>query len=457
MPKIDYEKILNRCLSKRVDFAEIFYENTKANNTYLLNDKIDRIETDIKRGIGIRLAYKDREVYLSTNNLEENNINRLIDELLKSFEDGRIIDDVKLSRVEHNKCCGSKEDIPFDLKSKLLHRINKYAKEKDNRINQVQIKLFEEFQNVEIANSKGNITSDLRTRKRMDLFIYIKDKDKLESTSKRIAYNSSYDEMLNIDYEKIVDELVEELYEKLESVPCVGGQMPVVIGNGFGGVIFHEACVHPLEASTIARNSGIFVGCLGKKIASDKVTIIDDGTLKNEWGSTNIDDEGNPTQRNVLIENGILKSYLIDELNGRKMGQSQTGSSRRESYLYSPTSRMNNTYLDKGNDKIEDMIKSIKFGLYAKRMGGGSVEPITADFNFAVTHGYIIRDGKICEPISDACLIGNGKDILKNVEMVSDDLELSSGYCGASSGYVPTHVGEPTIKVSNILVSGVSE
>jgi len=235
---------------------------------------------------------------------------------------------------------------------------------------------------------------------------------------------------------------------------CKAGSYPVVIDNGFGGVIFHEACGHSLEATSVAKGNSVFSGKLGQKIAADCVTAIDDGTLKNEWGSLNMDDEGTPTRKNILIENGILKSYLIDTLNGKKMGMASTGSSRRQNYRFAPTSRMTNTYIDAGKMKRDDIISSTDFGLYAKQMGGGSVNPGTGEFNFAVVEGYMIRNGQISEPVRGATLIGKGSEILMNIDMIADNLAMAQGMCGSISGSIPTNVGQPAIRVAKITVGG---
>jgi TldD protein len=195
-------------------------------------------------------------------------------------------------------------------------------------------------------------------------------------------------------------------------------------------------------------------GKLGQKIANEKVTAIDDGTIPGAWGSVNIDDEGNPTQRNVLIENGVLKNYMIDRLGSRRMNMPMTGNSRRQGYAYEPTSRMTNTYIANGPDKNEDIIASIEYGLYCKEMGGGSVNPLTGAFNFAVREGYIVRNGKICEAVRGASLIGTGSQILKDIDMVGQNLATGQGMCGSSSGSVPTDVGQPLIRVSEITVGG---
>ena len=205
--------------------------------------------------------------------------------------------------------------------------------------------------------------------------------------------------------------------------------MTVAIDNGFGGVIFHEACGHSLEATSVAKGNSVFTGKLGEQIASTKVTAIDDGTIPNAWGSLNIDDEGTPTQKNVLIENGILKSYMIDKLNARRMGMKVTGSGRRQSYKYAPTSRMTNTYIANGDNTPEEIIASISDGLYAKKMGGGSVNPVTGEFNFAVSEGYLVKNGEIQEPVRGASLIGKGSEILMNIDMVGNNMTQGQGMC----------------------------
>ena len=260
-----------------------------------------------------------------------------------------------------------------------------------------------------------------------------------------------YDE---IDLNEMAEEAARSAVTMLKADFCPGGKMPVVIDNGFGGVIFHEACGHSLEAATVAKNASVFRDKLGEKIASEKVTAIDDGTIQNEWGSINIDDEGAEGRKNILIENGILKSYIVDQFNGKKLGMSSTGSSRRESYKFAPVSRMTNTYIEKGEDNAEDIISSTDYGIYAKYMGGGSVNPVTGEFNFAVNEAYMIRNGKIAEPVRGATIIGKGTEVLMNIDMVSDNLRLAPGMCGASSGSVPVDVGQPMIRVNNITVGG---
>lgn len=455
-----FEDLVNKALDKGADFSEVFYENKYTNNYLFISSKIDKITPKFTNGIGIRISKNNKKVYGSTNELDDNSINNLINDLNSIYNGNRVVGYINLIEEKNeNKYKPIINLDTFDIskKKELFKRIDDYARSKDKNINQVQIKLFEENQDVIIANSNGKYVSDNRIRIRLDLYIFINVDGKMEMSYSRFATMGGYEFLDKINFEEEIDKLIKETNDKIIAKPCLGGEMPVVIASGFGGVIFHEACVHSLEAETIAKNSGPFANKLGQCVASKKVTLIDNGTLNNEWGSVNIDDEGNKTKKNILIENGILKSYLVDELNSKVMNTSITGSGRREDYTYPPTARMNNTYLEVGTDTKEDMIKSIKYGLYAHKMGGGSVNQDTSDFNFAVTSAYMIRDGKIAEPVSDVCLIGNGSEIIKNVEMVGNDLSHDPGYCGASSGYVPTNVGQPTIKISKILVAGKDE
>jgi len=230
--------------------------------------------------------------------------------------------------------------------------------------------------------------------------------------------------------------------------------MPVIIDGGFGGVIFHEACGHSLEATGVALGNSEFCGKLGQTIASPIVTAIDDGTLPGEWGSTNIDDEGTPTTKLVLIENGVLKNYMIDRLNARRMEMPVTGSARRQDYTFAPTSRMRNTYIAPGNDDENEMIATAGTALYCKKMGGGSVNPVTGEFNFAVGEGYLVKDGKIDRPVRGATLIGKGADTLMKIDRVGKKMWMAQGMCGSLSGSVPTNVGQPRIRVSSMTVGG---
>lgn len=456
MNKVTLESIFNKILSKEVDFCETFEEDSTTKVYKLLNSKLDRINYNHLKGIGIRIANNNDIVYGYSNKLDDDSINNLVNNLTKNFSNNRKLSDITLNdlkvyktnvKIKHN-------ELLDDKKKEFLYNIDKIARSYSDKVVQVDASFYEYDEKVTIANSSSNYVEDNRILTRLIINIVAESNNKQTNSMKTFGLSGGYELLDIIDIEKEVTSLAESAVKKLTAKSCPSGEMPVIIGPGFGAVIFHEACGHSMEATTVALGTSVLSGKLGEKVASDKVTIIDDGTLNNYWGTTNVDDEGNPTKKNILIENGILKGYLIDELNNRKMNMNITGSGRRENYKYAPTSRMNNTYLAPSTDKIEDMIKSIDYGIYATNMGGGSVDPVTGDFNFAVNEAYLIENGKVTDMVLGGSLIGNTLDILKNVEMVSNDLSFDTGFCGSKSGSVPVTIGEPTIKVSKILVGG---
>jgi TldD protein len=329
------------------------------------------------------------------------------------------------------------------------------AKEYHESIRQVSGTLLDVDHRILVATSEGLYTQDRQIRTRL-VISAVSEMDGQTQTGAFAPGRKMGLEMFDtIDPKAVGLRAATQAVTMAGAGYCPARVMPVAIENGFGGVIFHEACGHSLEASSVAYGRSQYTtDKLGQQIANPKVTAIDDGTIPNAWGSVNIDDEGRPGQKNVLIEKGILKSYMIDGFNARRMGMAPTGSGRRQSYSYVPTSRMTNTFIAPGEDKNEDIIKSIEFGLYAKDMGGGSVNPVTGEFNFSVSEGYLIRNGEICEPVRGASLVGKGSEILHNIDMVGNNLDHGQGMCGSSSGSVPTSVGQPLIRVSSITVGG---
>lgn len=456
MNKKTLQLLLDNIIESEVDFGEIFYENTLVKTYEVIDSKLDTINSRITHGVGIRLAHNNDIIYGYTNDLKKKSLYELVSRIKNNFSNNRLIKEVNLERlkISKDKSVIKHNDMDDNKKKEYLLNIDKLARSIDSRIVQVDTVFYESDSEVIIANTNNTYVKENRPLTRLNITIIAKDDKRQTKSSKSYGISGGYELLDEIDIKKEVENLATSAIKKLSAKPCPSGEMPVIIGPGFGAVIFHEACGHSMEATTVSYNTSILSGKLNEKIASSKVSIIDDGTLKSKWGTTVYDDEGNKTRKNVLIKNGVLKGYLIDYLNNRKMNMAITGSGRRESYKYAPTSRMNNTYLVKGHDKIEDMIKSVKYGIYAVNMGGGSVDPVTGDFNFAVNEAYLIENGKITDMILGGSLIGNTLDILNNVSMVSDDLSFDTGFCGSVSGNVPVTIGEPTILVSKILVGG---
>ena len=450
-------RVLQKAVSTGADYAEIFAENTVNHNISMIADKVDAIRDTVIAGAAIRVYKGMRSVMASTIDTSEAGLLACAEKAAGALGEGTAAIDIVLKErifgdIHPVKICPA--SASNREKIEILKQAYFAAKEYDPAVVQATGNLLDVDHQILIANTEGIYAQDRQIRTRIAASA-VADKGQGTQTGSCSPGRRMGLEMFDfIDPKDVGIKAAKQAVTMAGAGYCPAGVMPVAIDNGFGGVIFHEACGHGLEASSVAYGQSVFAGKLGQKIANEKVTAIDDGTIPNAWGSINIDDEGTPAQRNVLIENGILKSYMIDKFNGRRMGLPSTGNSRRQSYAYTPTSRMTNTYIAAGDDKNEDIIASIEYGLYAASMGGGSVNPVTGEFNFAVNEGYIVRNGKICEPVRGASLVGKGSEIIQNIDMVGSDMDMGQGMCGSSSGSVPTNVGQPLIRVSTITVGG---
>jgi TldD protein len=378
--------------------------------------------------------------------------------LAKSFQGERLITVEKINKVRVKNAHVYERplsEVSREEKIALMKEAHEVISSYDKRIVRIQCSFMNNRKVVTIFNSDGKQFDDFKERGRMAFVAIASENGKIETSFEGPGATAGMEFFTaKISVRDTAKRVAELAIKMLTAAECPSGKMPVVIGNGFGGVVFHEACGHSLEATAVAKKLSVFSDSLGKQIASPLVTAIDDGTIANGWGSNNIDDEGNPTQRNVLIKDGICTSFLVDSFNGRRMNAKANGACRRESYKYEPTSRMSNTFIAAGNSTHEEIIAATKLGLYAASMGGGSVNPATGEFNFSVSEAYIIRDGKIAEPVRGATLIGSGADILMKIDMVGNNLQRAQGMCGSVSGSIPADVGQPTIRVSEILVGG---
>ena len=450
-------KVLKVCLATGADFAEIFYETTKKNSIVMMNKMIKSSDTSVVNGVGIRVLKDLQEAYGYTNEVDEESLIKLATTLASSYNDAPLGIEFELTYTETPKMSTISrysKDIPNSEKVKYLTELSDAAYAHDPRIIQAMASLTDETQEVTIYNSNGLWKSEVRNHQRVTGNAVAKDGDKMEAYGDSYGGNFGVDYFDRYDFAKFGSELAAGAIGQLSAVDIPGGVYDVVIHNAFGGVIFHEACGHSLEATSVAKNLSVFSGKLGTPIAAPCVTAIDDGTIMDEWGSAGMDDEGNTTRKNVLIKDGILTGYMIDSRNARRMKMDATGSSRRESYKFSPTSRMTNTYIDNGDSTFEEIIAATEKGIFAKKMGGGSVNPVTGEYNFTVNEGYMIENGKITYPIKGATLIGNGKDTLFKIDMVANNRSFGYGVCGSRSGSVPACVGQPTIRVKNMTVGG---
>jgi TldD protein len=449
--------ILTAAMSTTGDFAELYVENCVSSNLLMLNGVVEKSDWGIDIGCGIRIFSGLGAVYAYTNDLSPESLLKLAKEAAQAVTKGgggtvAALVERKLTNIHIIKQLPDKSQKKQVVE--LLRRGSASAFAYDKLITQTSCSFADTIKDVLVANTEGVWAEDRRVRSRVSVSAVASSENEKQTGGHSPGGHVGFELFDRLDMEQLGRDSAEIAVKMLKADLCPGGKMPGVIDNGFGGVIFHEACGHSLEATSVAKGASVFAGKLGQQIANEKVTAIDDGTMAGEWGSQLFDDEGTPTQRNVLIENGILKSYLVDKLNGKKMGTPSTGSSRRQNYRFAPTSRMTNTFIAPGKDSAEDIIGTTKYGLYAKKMGGGSVQPATGEFNFSVTEGYMIRDGKIAEPVRGATLIGKGSEILLNIDMVSDNFSMEQGVCGSLSGMVPTNIGQPMIRVKEIIVGG---
>ncbi|MCD4795720.1 MAG: TldD/PmbA family protein [Candidatus Cloacimonetes bacterium] len=451
------EKVIDKALSNGADFAEVFAENSYISRISFNDSKTKQSIAGKDFGAGVRVFYGTTAIYAYTNDLSEISLLAAADAVSKAANGNsnkKIIDLTKKTFEDIHPILIPNNTISKEEKIDFIRKINKASRDFNDQITQVDINMLEKMQHIMIANSEGLWAEDDRNYTRIYVTSIASKGSEKQTGSEGPGAFKGYEFIQKIDPEELGRKTARMAVTMLNAEYAPSGNFPVVIDNGFGGVIFHEACGHALETTSVAKGASVFTGKIGKQIANPVVTAIDDGTIANEWGSENIDDEGLPTKKTVLIEKGILKSYMVDKMGGIKTGYEPTGSGRRQSYKFAPASRMRNTYIAAGKNKLEELITSVDNGIYAKKMGGGSVMPGTGNFNFSVAEGYLIKHGKITTPIRGATLIGNGADVLHKISMVADNLDMAQGMCGSVSGSIPTNVGQPAIKVDEILVGG---
>ena len=452
-------KIFEAGRSAGADFVEIYEEETRSSSLGLKSNHIESATAGTEYGIGIRLIYGTEVLYGFTSDDSEDALIKLVRTLSfgrvagtysspLEFAPEKRIADYNVDAFKDPRILGQA------VKQDFLFRADKAARALSEKVVQVGASVTDSCSTIRLLNSEGLNLSMNRARLRVNVTVTAAAGTERLTTHEAPGALGGYELLANDSPEELATDSADRVLRMLSAGYIKGGQMPVVMGNGFGGVIFHEACGHPLETESVRRGASPFCGKIGEAIGQPCLTAIDDGTLDGVWGSLKFDDEGTPTQRTTLIENGILKTYMSDRVGAKEVGIGLTGSARRESYKYAPVSRMRNTFIAPGKDSFESMIASVDEGLYAARMAGGSVNPATGEFNFAVDEGYVIRNGKICEPVRGAVLIGKGHEIMPRISMVGSDWDVSAGVCGASSGHVPVTVGQPTIKVDQILVGG---
>ncbi len=453
------EKVLQRSLESGGDFAEVFFEDSRFESINVGAGKVKSINSEVVSGVGIRVMKGCFYAYAATNDLSEAGLLKAAAEAAAAIKEKTIISDIRLLRdVSENKhkCLKTPFSLPKADKIDILHHAAETALKADERIKRADGSIGESFRRILVANSEGLWAEEERYRNTFRLMAIAEDGNSRYSSFFSRARTDGLDFYLHGGLDTDINKMAEASVRMLYSENCPAGRMPVVLMQGRGALLFHEACGHSLEATAVAKKTSVLYGRQGQQIANEQITLMDDGTMPGMWGTTAIDDEGNKTRNNVLIENGILKNYLVDKFNGRLMKAEANGCSRRESYLIPPTSRMNNTYLAGGKYVSEEIISSVKNGLYVVDFSGGSVDTASGNFNFSANQAYLIENGKITKPVRGAKLVGNSAEVLMNIDMVGNDFVMDKGLwtCGSLSGKVPVSHGMPTVRIAEMTVGG---
>ncbi len=465
------EKILDTA-GASADFAEVFCEDTQRTQITGSKDGVEKSTLGKESGVGIRVFSGLRCYYASTNDQREENLLRLAKELAALCKGkkgdrqvlGPLIDysgDPSSATWtgegdEEIRSGGSQQmrERDYQRKVDLIRMAAEAGMEYDPEIVRVKAHYLDEDKHILIANTEGLLAVDRQRKTRMMINVFAHYAGQIQRGFYGPGAMAGLEFYEKMDVRAAARKAAAAAKDAVHAQPCPGGVMTVVVGNGFGGLMFHEACGHSLEASSIARGNSEFCGKLGCQVASPVVTLIDDGSMPGEWGSIHMDDEGTPARRNILIENGILKSYLVDKLDGLRMGVPSTGSGRRQNYRFPPQARMTNTYIAPGKESPQEIISDTEMGLYVGNINGGSVNPVTGEFNFNTTECRLIENGKLTNCVRGATLIGTGGQVLRNVDRVGDDFLLGQGYCYNDSGAIYICAGQPTIRVQNMIVGG---
>ena len=456
-------RALNEIKAHQVDEADLYFQYTRSEGWSLEEGIVKTGSFSIDQGVGVRAVSGEKTAFAYSDDISEAS-------LLDAARTVRTISaqaQTKRAKVATKKIASSRSLYPgvdpilsmdSTTKVELLGKVEKLARAKDPRVIQVMAGLASEYDVVLVARADGTLAADVRPLVRLSVSVIAEQKGRRESGSSGGGGRFGLAYFSDAQIEQYVDEAVHAALTNLEARPAPAGEMTVVLGSGWPGILLHEAIGHGLEGDFNRKGSSAFSGRIGQRVAAKGVTVLDDGTIADRRGSLNVDDEGNTTQRNVLIEDGILKGYIQDAMNARLTGVAPTGNGRRESYANVPMPRMTNTYMLGGDKEPEEIVKSIKKGLYAVNFGGGQVDITSGKFVFSASEAYWVENGKIMYPVKGATIVGNGPECLKRVSMIGNDMKLDSGVgtCGKEGQSVPVGVGQPTLRIDGLTVGGTA-
>lgn len=459
----DFDRAMSEIFRHRVDYADLYFQYTRSEGWSLEEGIVKTGSFSISQGVGVRALAGEKTAFAYSDTLSSDailNAARAVREIAGAGQQRRVA--ASAPRAEGRQALYDGSDplasLAAERKVDLLERVESMARRRDPHIVQVMAGLGMEYDVVMVVGSDGRQRADVRPLVRLSLTVIAERNGRRETGHAGGGGRTGLGYFTDDVLQSYVDRAVHEAMVNLEARPAPAGEMTVVLGSGWPGILLHEAVGHGLEGDFNRKGSSAFAGRLGERVASKGVTVVDDGTLAGRRGSLNVDDEGNDTQRTVLIEDGILRGYLQDTLNARLMGVSPTGNGRRESFAHLPMPRMTNTYMLAGKEDPQEIIRSVKRGLYAANFGGGQVDITSGKFVFSASEAYMIEDGQIAYPVKGATLIGNGPDALTRVSMIGHDMQLDSGVgtCGKEGQSVPVGVGMPTIRIDGLTVGGTA-
>ncbi len=459
LSKGDLQEILQLAVAKGGDFADVFIEEKKTVGIACEADKIERINSGIDVGAGIRVISGDTTAYAYTNDVSKEGLAQIAKIAGSASAGGKkdvTVDLREVKPVVDFAISEMPDGVSIDDKVEIVNRANKTARAFDRRVKQVTVGMADVIQNVVIANSEGDYVEDQRVRTRFMINTVALDGGVIQTGYNAVGGFAGFELFREYSPEDVAAEAAGRAVKMLEAQPAPAGKMAVVMAGEAGGTMVHEACGHGLEADLVQKKLSVYANRRGEKVASDLVTVVDDATIKGKYGSFRFDDEGCPGQKTVLIKNGVLEEYMYDRLTAMREKRESSGNGRRESYQDKPIPRMSNTYIAPGKDDPEKIIRHVKNGLLVKKMGGGQVNTTNGDFVFDVAEGYLIKDGEVAGPVRGATLTGNGPEVLKIVDMVGSDLGYTIGTCGKDGQGVPVSDAQPTIHIPEIIVGGTA-
>ena len=449
---------IQRALRHGGDFAEVYVEDRRSLSLALDDGKIERTSGGHDYGAAVRLTVGDRTYHAYTDEVTEADLNAAADAVAAAIGAGVAGSAAELGNLRSEPGLHAvgrpPQAVAIDDKAALLREADETARAYDAAVHQVSASYLEGRQRVLIANSLGDLVADDRTRVRLTVSVVARRDGIIQMGHESRGKSRGFEVIEGSVAADLAGAAAAKAVTMLSAKPAPSGPMAVVLANGFGGVLFHEACGHGLEADAVVKGASIYAGKLGKVIAAPIVTAYDDGTIPGEWGSAAFDDEGIPMQKTMVIDEGRLCSYLNDRLRAGKMKSPPTGNGRRQSFRHVPVPRMSTTYIAPGNATPEDVIAATKHGFYAKSLSGGQVEPASGNFVFGVAEGYLIENGRVTTPLRGATLVGSGIDILKDIDMIAGDFRVKPGMCGKDGQSVPVGTGQSTLRIKRMTVGG---